>query len=352
MVAIRQSDALASQMQASASVGSKLGALALIVVALVTLGGRALVVHSDEGKSLFTRHWTSAAGAGPEVNAFSCAGCHATPGIGGSGRDSRSLVLLSAMVADPTGGHVFRWLRLDRTGAVTELQPPRDAVLRRAPSLVGLALLESIPASVVSERADPDDADGDGISGRLPTGRFGWKARFPTLRETVAAAFVNELGLTNELFPRDGPGELRPPEITARQLDAVVAFIRSLAQPNRVSRRNDDNGRQIFVSVGCAACHRSDLGGYRSPYTDLLLHDMGLALADGIREGNATEQEFRTAPLLGLGASGPPYLHDGRAATLHDAIVAHGGEAETAASAYRALSPHDRETLLRFLRSL
>jgi CxxC motif-containing protein (DUF1111 family) len=266
--------------------------------------------------------------------------------------DSRSFVFLSATIKDRSGGYVFRRLRLDRFGAVTELQPPRDAVVRRAPSLVGLALLESIPEPVMSDGADPDDADRDGITGRLPAGRFGWKARFPTLRETVAAAFVNELGLTSELFPRDGPGELRRPEINTKQLDAVVAFIRSLTPPNRVSRKNDESGRQIFASVGCAACHRSELGEYRSPYTDLLLHDMGPALADGIREGNATEQEFRTAPLLGLGRNGPPYLHDGRATTLHDAIVVHGGEAEKSASAYRALSFRDREALLRFLRSL
>jgi len=165
--------------------------------------------------------------------------------------------------------------------------------------------VELIADSGMSQLADPDDSDGDGVSGRLPDGRFGWKAKLATLRETVAAAFVTEFGLTSELYPRDGPGELRPPEITATQLDAVVAFIRSLGQSRRVSWKNDDQGSQIFASVGCAVCHRTDLGGHQSAFTDLLLHDMGPALADGIREGNASEQEFRTAPLAGLGASGP-----------------------------------------------
>lgn len=306
------------------------------------------------GRRLLTRSWTTREGLGPEVNALSCVGCHAVAGVSRRPSDERSFAVLAHEMRDPAGGHVFRRLRVEPLGGFTELQVPAGAVKRRAPSLVGLGLLERVASEVIAAKADPNDADRDGISGRSPQGRYGWKARIKTLDEAVSAAFATELGLSTARFadtvrPKNSSAT---PEIGPAQVQAVVAFIRSLSPAPQNDR--EPEGRQLFNRIGCAACHAPMDGRVfdkGQPYTDLLLHDMGPALADGLEEGNASGSEFRTPPLWGIAKAGPPYLHDGRAPTLHDAIVAHGGEAERAASAYRALPPQERDRLLRFLRS-
>lgn len=160
----------------------------------------------------------------------------------------------------------------------------------------------------MAARADPDDRDGDDISGRLPSGRFGWKARTPDLTRAVAAAFAVELGLSSEHFPQpDVSGTSADRELTTAQITAVVDYIRSRPAPVSPENAADLPGSAVFTRIGCAACHRPffvlrDERRTRlvSAYTDLLLHDMGPALADGIAEGNATEREFRTPPLWGL----------------------------------------------------
>jgi CxxC motif-containing protein (DUF1111 family) len=282
--------------------------------------------------------------------------------------ERRSMVYLSAAIADATGGHVVRQFLIRPNGRMARRRVPDDAVLRRSPSLFGLGDLERVAERVLREYADPNDADGDGVSGRLSrvsgrVGRFGWKARFASVDDAVTAAFVNELGLTTSRYPRDGTDRgPRAPEINDATWRAVSAFVRSLPPlaPARVPADTDHRGTGLFQRIGCTGCHRptltvengaDDVVRTIQPYTDLLLHDLGPALADGLTDLDASTQEFRTAPLWGLGQTGPPYLHDGRATTLHDAIVAHAGEAEAAADAYLRLSALERATLLDFVAS-
>lgn len=330
---------------------------AVILVALVTLSGavwreartNAAASPRDETPAgLFSRVWTAGEGLGPLANAQSCTACHAFPVPGGSGVERESFVLLSPDEADEAGGHLFRQLLIRPGRAVVRRALPRTVVRRRPPALFGLAVLERIPLSQIESRADPDDADRDGISGRLAEGRFGWKARFATIRESIAAALIGELGLSNPVFAQPAAGG--HPEISERQLSALTTFVAGL--PPFMPRQVEAAGRATFERVGCGACHSS---GQRSstpePYTDLLLHDMG-ALGDGIGEGRAGAREFRTPPLWGISRTGPPYLHDGRAAGLDAAIRAHDGEAGHSRTRYVALRPMERRALLAFLNGL
>jgi len=266
------------------------------------------------------------------------------------------------------------------------LDPETRASPRLSPQLAGMGLLEAVDAASILALEDPLDADGDGISGRaarLPggaVGRFGWKAVQPTLRGQSAAAFAGDLGITSPDRADDctpaqvactGAPSGGAPEVAAVDVEAVGTFARYLGVP-AARRANADpviaRGHELFVAARCAGCHRSKLvtgaaaaapvlagvGFY--PYTDLLLHDMGPELADAIGEGDAAAGEWRTPPLWGLGlvAAQPTarFLHDGRAATIADAIRWHGGEAEAARGAFAALSPADAAALLAFVESL
>ena len=318
---------------------------------------RPVELHADapSGQALFGRAWTTRDGVGPGANALSCAACHSTSRGAGIRTSAEAMVLLSDEESDPSGGHVFRQLLIRPGRAVTKRPLPRQVFRRRPPSLFGLGLLETISAAALAEIADPDDRDRDGISGRLPreSGRFGWKARFPTLRQAVAAAFVNELGLTNPVFGADAHGIT--PELSDGLLDAVTTFVRELPAPIPTSSSAVEPGRATFRAIGCATCHREQLPSRTGPvaaYTDLLLHDMGQALADGFAEGDSTAREFRTTPLWGVSASGPPLLHDGRAPTLDAAIRAHDGEAAHARARYEQLPARDRGALIAFLKTL
>jgi len=262
---------------------------------------------------------------------------------------------------------------------------------RIAPPMIGLGLLEAIPEATLAALADPDDADGDGISGRrnrvwdvraekTVTGRFGWKAGQPTLEQQNASAFNGDMGLATTLFPHSNctPGQLecrrRPaggePEVSDEILRQVTFYARNLAVPDRRDAGEPAvaRGMRLFAGSGCAACHVPELetgdaedpwlANQRiAPYTDLLLHDMGEGLADGRREFGATGREWRTPPLWGIGLTetvgGNAYfLHDGRARNLLEAILWHGGEAEAAREAVVDMSPGDRDALLAFLESL
>jgi len=261
---------------------------------------------------------------------------------------------------------------------------------RVAPHLVGLGLLEAVPVEAVLALADPDDADGDGVSGRphwvvgrrsgeRELGRFGWKATQPTVEEQVATAFVNDIGITSPLLPDEAT---RPdqaieaasggtPELSGQKLARVVFYSQVLGVP--AARDVDDPrvraGRVTFTELGCATCHTPELttgpqaclpalAGQRiRPFTDLLLHDMGPGLADGKRDGDAQPGEWRTPPLWGIGlievVSGHGrLLHDGRARNMEEAVLWHGGEGARARERYRALSAEQREELLAFLRSI
>lgn len=251
--------------------------------------------------------------------------------------------------------------------------------LRRAPPVFGSGLLEAVPVEEILGLADPTDANHDGISGRANTvwnvvardwsiGRFGFKATHPTLKQQVAAAYATDMGITNPLF-RMGD---RTPDITNRVLDATTFYTATLAVPR--ARLQDDpiviQGKNNFHSFGCANCHATELhtgpglsaalaNNTIHPFTDLLLHDMGQGLADGRPEFGASGSEWRTPPLWGIGLVGlvlgpelESYLHDGRARTLEEAILWHGGEATTARTNFLTATSANREALIRFLRSL
>ena len=248
---------------------------------------------------------------------------------------------------------------------------------RVPPHVYGLGLLEAVPEADILALADPDDRDGDGISGRpnrvwderlgdYALGRFGWKANSPNLLQQTADAYLNDMGIYNPLFPApDGTSE-----IDEATLVAATAYSQTLAVPAR--RRVDDpgvrRGETLFAETGCGDCHVDTLetgaheypalvGHVIHPYTDLLLHDMGEGLADGRPDFAASGREWRTPALWGVGLAQTVlpysgYLHDGRARTFEEAILWHGGEAETARGRFTRLTADDRRAMVSFLRSL
>ena len=262
-----------------------------------------------------------------------------------------------------------------------------------------MGLLEAIPATDILAGADPDDRDGDGISGRanrvwsdehntVMLGRFGWKAGQPTVTQQAAAAFRGDVGIGTPLYPMpwgdctvgqpdcrtaphgDRPGP-RGVEADATMMDLLVFYTRNLGVP---ARRNIDDpqvllGKRLFYEANCTGCHRpkfvtrrDSIGKEQSfqliwPYTDLLLHDMGEGLADDRPKGRASGREWRTAPLWGIGltrtVSGHTlFLHDGRARNLLEAILWHGGEAEAAKQRVVKMTREERAALIAFLESL
>jgi len=253
---------------------------------------------------------------------------------------------------------------------------------RIAQPLHGVGALERVPVAAILAREDPHDRDGDGISGRANRfsgdgiegtfGRFGWKAAQPTLRRQNAIAFHGDMGITSPLFPEPNCAPVQRacvkaaatgprPNASAQMLDDVTAFVAGLAAPVPAVDGDGSGAAALFASAGCAGCHVPALsdgsGGQIQAYTDLLLHDMGDGLADDFREGAAGGREWRTAPLWGIGRefrAGLPaaYLHDGRARTLAEAILWHGGEAAAARERFRTMPADDRAALLAFLRSL
>lgn len=261
-----------------------------------------------------------------------------------------------------------------------------DAVIanRLAPALVGLGLLEQISDDQILEREDIGDRNGDGISGkanrvfnplseREEIGRYTWKASAPTVKHQVAAAMLNDMGLTNPIFQNENCTDAQDAckkapqgrdtfDVPMMRLDAVTFYVTHLKTPRAVQDERHMEGQKVFNTIGCSSCHTPsyELGnGYTiTPYSDLLLHDMGAGLADGRREFDATGREWRTPPLWGIGhrelalGQKPEYLHDGRAKSLEEAIVWHGGEAEAAKNAFMKLSKRDREKIIRFLEGL
>lgn len=412
------------------------------------------------GNGMFRKLWVSSPsstlasdGLGPLYNARSCQRCHIKDGRGHppeNGNDNAISMFLRvsipgppdaaiaeiedyiATLPDPTygtqmqdfavQGHASEY-RLDVTydeeiitladGIAVSLRHPTyeaadlgygplhpDAVLspRVAPQMVGLGLLEAIPAAEILAGADPGDLNGDGISGRPNVvwsaeydrpmlGRFGLKAGSPTIMAQSAAAFAGDIGISSPLFPAGagecttaqtlcqdaihGDQDARGTEIDAEGMDLVTFYSRNLAVPAR--RRVDDpqvlRGKEVFYSTGCTSCHTPSFVTHRLedqpaqsfqliwPYTDMLLHDMGPALADNRPEARATGQEWRTPPLWGIGlteqVSGHTYfLHDGRARSLLEAVLWHGGEAQPQRDAVVEMTTANRDALIAFLESL
>jgi CxxC motif-containing protein (DUF1111 family) len=258
----------------------------------------------------------------------------------------------------------------------SDLPPDVQLSYRQAPGVFGLGLLEAVPADALEALADPDDADGDGISGRVNRvwdrarqaaviGRFGHKATEPTLRQQAAAAFATDMGLSNQLFPE--PDGMR--DVADAQFEQALFFVSTIGVPaaapqDAAARR----GRGLFDDFGCATCHVPTLvtGDHAipqlahqtiHPYTDLLLHDVGDLLTDARRDFLAEGVEWRTPPLWGLGvvqtvAADATFLHDGRARTFAEAILWHGGEARAAREAFRLAPKQQRDALIGFLQTL
>nr|MCU0633715.1 hypothetical protein [Gemmatimonadaceae bacterium] len=259
---------------------------------------------------------------------------------------------------------------------------------RVAPPVFGLGLLEAVPVATLERLADPTDRDGDGISGRInvvfdartglpAVGRFGVKANTSSLLQQAAAAYNGDMGITTALFPAENcegayPQCARKP---AEVSDSVLRVNAFYSQTLAVPARRDLNdltarlGQALFLVIGCADCHvprlqTGVLAGVPAvsnqtirPFTDLLVHDMGDGLADDRPDFLASGREWRTAPLWGIGLTrvvnpGATLLHDGRARTLAEAILWHGGEAQRARDTFRLLPFHLRSAMLRFLETL
>ena len=376
----------------------------------------------SQGRELFIAQWQPAPGTratldglGPLYNADACTACHVSNGRVAPYNDDGTLdPSFLFRIGDEQGGiHPVYGSQLQTQatagtpeGNVTWLQNGADGKIifvstpdigsdgyniggRIAPHLLGMGLLNLVPEESILAYADPDDLDGDGISGRAHwvveenetrLGRFGWKAINASLRTQNAGAMHQDMGLTTPVNPNENCTDAQEicaaetsggtPEVSEASLGAIVNFMTALGVPERRIDDQDafDAGARLFASVGCAACHRPTMTTGTSdkfsslsaqtfyPYTDLLLHDMGEDLSDGVREKNATGSEWRTPPLWGIGIvearDGARFLHDGRAATIREAIEQHGGEAEKARERFLQLDTAQTDSLLQFLRGI
>ncbi|MEM8504385.1 MAG: di-heme oxidoredictase family protein [Cyanobacteria bacterium P01_D01_bin.1] len=399
------------------------------------------------GDRLFNTQWVQAPGSvttldglGPLFNRNSCAGCHIRDGRGrspipGETRMLSKLIRLSVPGTTAQGGplpHPVYGGQLQEQGILgvsaegktqitwtevpgqfadgtafslrqpsyefTELGygPLGEETLfspRVSPAVFGLGLLEAVEEATILQQADPEDSDGDGISGRpnyvwneaaqtKTLGRFGWKANEPTLKQQIAGAFNGDIGLTTPLFAASSCSEVQtdcqaaaalgdPLDVSAEFLDKITTYLSLLAVPARrkVEGTLEQRGERLFYQGQCASCHlplqvtgtHSIHEEYHSqaihPYTDLLLHDMGLALSDQRPDFDATGQEWRTPPLWGVGLTKITnghtfYLHDGRARNLLEAMLWHDGEAHESKEFVRQLNADDREALVAFVASL
>tara|TARA_B110000305_G_scaffold202529_1_gene230946 strand:+ start:783 stop:1967 length:1185 start_codon:yes stop_codon:yes gene_type:complete len=366
------------------------------------------------GKALFKKNWvpapasTSASdGLGPLYNARSCNQCHPD---GGRGSREASLVF---HINDPVYGQQLqryavaglpREAVLNQTERyagqnselsyaeikITELSygpMVNNAVSARlAPALFGLGMLEKIADKDLLALADEADSNGDGISGRLNIivneqgdshiGRFGWKASQMSLDDQLGRALGLDLGLGNPRYS-SAVGDCTPAqqacldapngnslhhddlEVNQLVLDLLLIYVRELPQPAVLHSASDSSpaqaGKNLFQKTGCAACHVPDIAVEDvtiHPYSDLLLHDMGMGLADTLNEGDVAGYEWRTSPLWGLGKNDGELLHDGRASSVHQAILWHGGEAAAARDNYLGLQASERNDLILFLNGL
>ncbi|HEU0298572.1 MAG TPA: di-heme oxidoredictase family protein [Longimicrobium sp.] len=350
------------------------------------------------GDAAFERGFSISEGLGPIFNNVSCASCHSADG---RGRTENALVRFS--IGEDLVPHLGGPQLQDKAipGAEPERLPPGvHASLRLPPPVFGVGLIEAIPESAILARADPHDTNGDGISGRpnmvtpddfIPigepgggndprVGRFGRKAQVSSLLLQTAKAYQQDIGITNAFLDQENTNPLASrateaadrvpdPELPADELFAVLAYLRTLAAPapGPMTARREE-GQALFQSAGCAACHVPELRTGSNTiaalanqpvplYSDLLLHDMGDALADGRPDGQATGREWRTAPLWGLRImrnflNGDAFLlHDGRARTVEEAIMLHGGEAQRSRDAFAGMSPAARAALLDFVES-
>jgi len=345
----------------------------------------------DAGYAIFTREFTPAEGLGPLFIERRCSNCHGLPTVGGTGVETVTKATRfqpgRCDVLDDEGGPVIQnhaTPLLEAAGVRHESAPKRATAASTfmPPTLYGVGLVEAIPEEQILafERAQGrDGADVAGRAARTADGRvtrFGRKAEFATLAELVEGAVGTEIGLTTPRNPTEqtingrplppGTDPVADPEVTQAMLDTLADYIRLLAPPARepatgASRDTLARGERLFDRIGCADCHvaRMTTGRNASPsldhrsvslYSDLLLHDMGPALAD-VCTPTAPPSFWRTAPLMGIHLR-TMYLHDGRARTIDAAILAHDGESRKSRDKYLRRDPAERNLLIRFVRSL
>lgn len=299
-----------------------------------------------KGRALFVRNWTGRKQG--RSNAVACIFCHGEPTMGGFMSNPIHHLLFVPDENDISG---FRMV--GRAGR----NLPADGQIRRSQPVYGLGLLEAVPEATIRKMADPEDKNGDGISGRYlevggKLGRYGWKANHPTVQSFTDTAFHAELGL------EIGEGTDKN-DLTREKSDAVGSMLSLLAPPPLI--KYHPKGKAMFSKVGCGGCHTPQLvtgpGRHPSlenrviePYTDMLLHD--LTNDPQVKSGRASRNEFRTTPLWGLGQVEGSYMHDGTATTLEEAINRHGGEAAASRKKFQALSKADKAEFLRFLNGL
>ena len=338
---------------------------------------------------------TAEEGLGPAYNGTSCAVCHSVPAIGGTSsiaetRAGRRGPRGEFIPLDPSGESLFQLFSVPSHACHAVIPSEATIVARRVPiPLFGAGLVEAIPDDTLLALEDPHDLDRDGVSGRAARivdrasgepriGRFGWKAQHATLLVFGADAYRNEMGITNDLFPRElalgvspermrvcdplpDPEDVREPQTGRRGIDNFDSFMKFLAPLGRGPLDEATrSGEQIFGALGCATCHVPSLmtGPSANPlfhrrsvplFSDLLLHDIGTG--DGIQQEAGAPEEIRTPALWGL-RSRRPLLHDGSAATIDDAIRRHAAEAEPARRRFDESSVDAKAALSAFLNSL
>jgi CxxC motif-containing protein (DUF1111 family) len=348
------------------------------------------------GREDFLEVETAAEGLGPVFNGTSCAQCHNIPVVGGTG----TMVEMRAGFRDedghfsaPPGGtlmHLFSVPPHTCQVSIGAIYEEANVIAHRiSMPLFGAGLVEAIADETLLALADPEDRDGDGISGRAAmvkdvatgrqrVGRFGWKAQQATLLAFAADAYINEMGITNDLFrnevtaeadaarlhPCDGrpdPEDVRDPRTGLRGIDNFENFLRLLAPPPRAAMNEAAmRGESLFTDIGCSSCHVPQLRTAPNPnvvfdrklvplFSDLLLHDIGTG--DGIEQEAAKGEEIRTPSLWGLRFR-RPLLHDGSASTIDQAIERHQGEASRVVDRFTNLSKTQRAELIAFLKTL
>jgi CxxC motif-containing protein (DUF1111 family) len=378
------------------------------------LSGAQQAQHA-RGDEEFGRVFGSSDGLGPIFVAPSCESCHVGDG---KGHPLFNLTRYGRTTPDgfdhmrAYGGPQIQNRAIQNYAAETMPGGATGYAVFTAPSVTGLGFLEAVPDQTLLDLQDPDDLDGDGISGRvqlvdetdivaeigrledvidgnLPPrtrvdgkliGRFGKKASAISLLHQTVSAYHEDMGITSDVLPTDPVNRqvggfasdgVADPEVTSSAVEAVVFYLRTLkAPPRRVDGSVEAQaGEPLFTQIGCAKCHITRMRTGPStiaplsnaefrPYTDLLLHDMGPELDDRYTEGRALTSEWRTAPLWGIGLAESAqggmgfFLHDGRARSIRDAIELHGGEGSGSRAAFRALSQQQQEQVLAYLKSL
>jgi len=352
--------------------------------------GAAELARFRAGAELFNHVFSPAEGLGPAFNENQCSACHTSPASGGVGGER---VLKATrfdratgcnQLTEAGGENIRRQLtpQARALGLKGESPPPAATTGRfTAPALYGLGFVDAVPDAALLELQERERAHHDGVAGRVGrtadgrVGRFGRKADVATLAEFASTALRFEMGLTTSRYPREAvqgrpvPAQADPapdPEVADSAVARLTDFVRFLAPPGRGPPRAGltaavAQGERWFAAIGCAGCHVPGLRTGPSPvsaldqrrvnlYSDLLLHDMGPALADVCAPG-ARPSEVRTAPLMGLRFR-ELLLHDGRVTSLREAIMRHGGEASAARDRFAALSPAHQIELIAFLETL